>query len=243
MRGLSREKQHWGDVLPQLQALFAPEPCEAIDFTGAGDRYYVKPPLSVAAIADECLENVLSFEPPYRFIGLSMGAMVTLAMSQKIDIDRMVLINTSLRNLSPFYERLHWSVIPVVIQCLFTQDRLKRERAILQLTSGIADQKWGIIPTWCQIQALHPVSLANALRQLYAASRFEFRGNSGARTLVISSRNDQLVDSQCSRALAQLLQADVRMHPWAGHDLPLDDPAWLIDTIMEWFTPSVATST
>jgi hypothetical protein len=41
-------------------------------------------------------------------------------------------------------------------------------------------------------------------------------------------RQDVLVSPQCSATLAHRWQVELRIHPDAGHDLPLDDPAWVI---------------
>ncbi|MDF3831688.1 alpha/beta hydrolase, partial [Cupriavidus basilensis] len=53
-------------------------------------------------------------------------------------------------------------------------------------------------------------------------------------TLVISSKTDRLVDPACSARLAAAWSVPHRRHPWAGHDLPHDDPAWLAATVAHW---------
>jgi hypothetical protein len=45
---------------------------------------------------------------------------------------------------------------------------------------------------------------------------------------------DRLVDPECSRTLARAWQADFIEHPNAGHDLPLDDGAWVAQQIERW---------
>ena len=52
--------------------------------------------------------------------------------------------------------------------------------------------------------------------------------------LVIGAAGDRLVDPRCSEALAQRWSARLAVHPDGGHDLSLDDPAWLADTLSEW---------
>jgi pimeloyl-ACP methyl ester carboxylesterase len=75
------------------------------------------------------------------------------------------------------------------------------------------------------------VSRANALRQLAAAARYAARGVPRCPVLVLSSRGDQLVNPVCSTRLARAWGAPHVEHPWAGHDLPHDDPQWLVDAL------------
>ncbi|PMZ18082.1 alpha/beta hydrolase, partial [Pseudomonas sp. FW306-02-F08-AA] len=40
----------------------------------------------------------------------------------------------------------------------------------------------------------------------------------------------------CSQALAAAWNLPLVMHPFAGHDLPLDDPAWVVAQVLQWAT-------
>jgi hypothetical protein len=53
---------------------------------------------------------------------------------------------------------------------------------------------------------------------------------------VVSSGADALVHPHCSAALARAWGAKHVAHPWAGHDLPHDDPGWLANSIAQWVT-------
>jgi hypothetical protein len=53
--------------------------------------------------------------------------------------------------------------------------------------------------------------------------------------LVLASRGDRLTDWRCSRDLAQAGDWPLKVHLKAGHDLPLDDPQWLIAQINTYF--------
>jgi pimeloyl-ACP methyl ester carboxylesterase len=85
----------------------------------------------------------------------------------------------------------------------------------------------------CDIQRDSPVSSRTVGAQLKAASQF-VPPNVSQRTLIVSSGQDRLVSPRCSRDLASFLGAPVREHAEAGHDLPLDDPAWLLEQIANW---------
>ena len=41
-------------------------------------------------------------------------------------------------------------------------------------------------------------------------------------------------DPRCSAALARRWSARRAVHPDGGHDLSLDDPGWLADTLADW---------
>ena len=67
------------------------------------------------------------------------------------------------------------------------------------------------------------------LAQLLGAARFVPPPPDviGAKLTFIGSRHDRLVSMRCTRDLAAFYSCAPIEHPWAGHDLPLDDPDWL----------------
>jgi pimeloyl-ACP methyl ester carboxylesterase len=107
--------------------------------------------------------------------------------------------------------------------------------------AGLEAQRQGALPTWAALARERPVRPANALRQLAAAARYSASPMRPATpTLVLTSARDRLVDSSCSRKLAQAWQAGLAVHPSAGHDLPLDDPDWLITEVKRHCPPTPA---
>ena len=79
------------------------------------------------------------------------------------------------------------------------------------------------------------MSGANAVRQLWAAARFSTpREAPRLPLLVLVSAADGLVDPRCSQRLALAWGAELRTHPTAGHDLPLDDGAWVVREVGAW---------
>ena len=50
---------------------------------------------------------------------------------------------------------------------------------------------------------------------------------------VLASNGDRLCSPIASRRLAARLGAPLHVHPTAGHDLPLDDPDWVIARMCE----------
>jgi hypothetical protein len=45
---------------------------------------------------------------------------------------------------------------------------------------------------------------------------------------------DQLVNVQCSLTLAERWHCSIKLHPTAGHDLPLDDGIWVAQQVKDW---------
>jgi pimeloyl-ACP methyl ester carboxylesterase len=92
-----------------------------------------------------------------------------------------------------------------------------------------------VIESWIRLRKQHPVQALNALRQLWAASRFTAPLNAPMTpTLVLASTQDALVNVECSRTIARQWQWPLVEHPSAGHDLPLDGARWVIDQVLNW---------
>ena len=80
-----------------------------------------------------------------------------------------------------------------------------------------------------------PVTRTNILRQLRAAITYRAAQIAPrVPVLLLGGQQDQLVNVECSLALAQHWGCPIRLHPTAGHDLPLDDPAWVAQKVREW---------
>jgi pimeloyl-ACP methyl ester carboxylesterase len=240
LRGLTREARHWGnfaeafaDEIPDAQ-LFAP------DLPGNGTLNAQESPVRVEAMAEAIRSQLISqgIAPPYHLLAISLGAMVAVdwAARHPDEIHGAVLINTSLRPFSPFYRRLKpGNYLPLLKLAWPGGSDLNRERVILEMTSRHAEQTDELLSNWQAYRRDRPVAVGNALRQLIAALRYRAPlARPPAPLLILSSRNDTLVDSACSRQLAQRWDAPHAVHPSAGHDLPLDDGAWVALAVSRW---------
>jgi pimeloyl-ACP methyl ester carboxylesterase len=238
LRGLARERGHWGDFVQQFQ-LAMPE-CNviALDFPGNGYLNHLESLVDVSAMAEHCRGQLASLNvaPPYRLLAISLGGMVAVAWAQAHpqEVAALVLINTSMRPFNPFYERLrpanYWPLMKLMV---LGGSPASWERAILRMTSNRTDGS--VLPYWLALRRASPVSRANACRQLVAAGRFVAPlQKTDVPTLLIGSENDRLVSIKCSQAVARQWQHPLRLHPDAGHDLPLDDGPWLAEQVREW---------
>ena len=238
LRGLMREARHWGTFPAQLQQAFPAATIITPDLPGNGRLWRERSPARIEDMVEHCRATLrgLGHTPPYHLLALSLGGMVAKCWSEvhPEEVPAMVLINTSMRPHNPFYHRLRPANYAALLRMAFESDPARREETILRLTSagGAAPD---VLAAWSSYARECPVSRANALRQLLAAARFRADGAPVAtRVLLLASSRDQLVNPQCSHALAHAWIVKLAGHTQAGHDLPLDDPAWLVQQVRDW---------
>jgi len=239
LRGLTREQRHWGVFATDFAAAFPNAPVITLDLPGNGELNGQRSLTRVDAMAAYCRDDLRSrgITPPYRVLAMSLGAMVATAWCamHPHEIDSAVLINTSMRPFSPAHHRLRPRAL--LRLALTWPDAVARERAILAVTSNATQLDVALAKRWAAYRRERPVSAANALRQLWAAARFVAPATPPhTRVLVLTSTHDMLVDTRCSLALAWAWQCSIESHPWAGHDLPLDDAAWVIERVRSFTT-------
>ena len=234
LRGLSREARHWGGFAELLRREIPGAQLFAPDLPGNGRWCKQKSPLRVDQMVEALRAQlrVQGVAPPYRLLAMSLGAMVAVdwAARHPGEIAGAVLINTSLRPLSPFYHRLkpanYRRLLTLALSAASDRDW---EVAILELTSRHAGAHETVLDDWLAYRRENPVTVANALRQLFAAARYRAPSvRPDVPLLVLASLRDELVDSDCSLRLARQWRLPHAVHPDAGHDLPLDDGAWVV---------------
>ncbi|MFC0167278.1 alpha/beta fold hydrolase [Pseudoduganella danionis] len=247
LRGLVREQRHWGSFPALLAAALPDARLYTPDLPGNGSRYRETSPASVRQMVEACRLQLqqAGVAPPYSLLALSLGGMVALTWADLYpqELRRCVLVNTSMRPYSPFYQRLRWQNYGAIVRQLLSGGRQAQEQLILRLTSrsGDAPGRAALVQQWLGYQQEYPVARRNALRQLWAAARFRAPARRPALpVLLIASAGDQLVDHRCTLELARAWQTSARLHPTAGHDLPLDAGAWLAQQIADWVAASKA---
>lgn len=239
LRGLMRDHRHWGGF-PDLFRAQLDANVYTLDLPGNGLLNQIDSPASVPALAQWVRAELLrrELQPPYRVFAMSLGAMVAVAWADTApqEIDACVLVNTSLRPVSPFYQRLRPAAWPLLARmALGNPSPVDAETAILQLTSAQFERTRAVLGDWQVWRKALPVSRCNALRQLLAAARYKAPPQKpGTRLLLLTGAGDRLVDTRCSQALADAWQCSLRLHPSAGHDLPLDDPQWAVRQVQQW---------
>jgi pimeloyl-ACP methyl ester carboxylesterase len=238
LRGLTRESRHWGAFAPMLEAS-----CGGVlpvDLRGNGTAAQAASPDEVGGFVEAVRAEAQGrgARAPYRVLAMSLGGMVATAWALRYpgEIERLVLVNTSMRPYSRFYERLRPSAWPSLIRVARNWQKPEgaglAESLIHARTCNRRDTLAADLDAWRAIRASAPVSRANALRQLWAAARYSARGVPDCEVLIVSARGDRLVNPVCSARLARAWDAQHVVHPWAGHDVPHDDPQWLVEALL-----------
>ena len=238
LRGLTRETRHW-HAFPQLLARDQPDVrVIPLELPGNGALNGLTSPASIEGMASHCRREMtrLGVLPPYRVLAMSMGAMVATAWagSYPEEVEACVLINTSFGAFSPVHQRFRPRAWQALFRYLFTRSMAQREGLIFDLTSRTVDPRPAVIAEWTAIRRCRPVSAWNALRQLVAAARYRAPARAPVPTLVLASAGDRLVNPCCSMEIARRWKCACRIHPTAGHDLPLDDGVWVVRQVDEW---------
>jgi len=240
LRGLARESAHWGDFVPLLQTAFPAATIKTLDLPGTGCWYQETSTATIAEIVEIVRQQALKqgvLEQPITLLALSLGGMVAWEWMQRYpqDIAGASLINTSFADLSPAYQRMRWQSLSKIFKIARLSNNVQRELAIVQLISNRRDHDQAIAQAWAALDELRPISAGNRLRQIIAAARYRPGDiKPQAPVLLLNSQADRLVASACSEAIQQKWRLPLHRHPWAGHDLPLDDGEWVVAQLQAW---------
>lgn len=256
LRGLGRQRGHWFEFPRLLEAALGVEAL-ALDLPGSGTRRHERSPGSIPAIARALLAklqdstpatpgNPAASELPHGVIGISLGAMVALSLAEQWPsaISHVVVINTSSR-LSFGHQRLRPRAALALLRasCLGAGEVEARERLLYALTTSGSEPD---IARWArdaaQLAERAPPRRRTLLAQLLAAGTFRAPDRLEQPLLVLSGARDRLVSPGCSSALARRLGGAQRCHPTAGHDLPLEQPRWVIEQLRGWLATGSAGS-
>jgi pimeloyl-ACP methyl ester carboxylesterase len=252
LRGLAREQRHWHGFGDLLRARAGATPVVLVDVAGVGTEHRRRPLPSVEWMAHDLARRVPGLAtssgrtPRWSVVGLSLGGMIALELCRLYPdrIERGVIINASSR-LTSARARLRPGAALGLLRASLSPDPVYRERRVLGLTSALPAlerERYARLAAEFPLDA--PPSRWSVLAQLVAAACFAppARSALAARLHFVCSRGDTLVNPRCSRDLAARYGVASHEHPWAGHDLSLDDPEWLCRQILEFRAESALTS-
>jgi len=232
LRGLVREAGHWSGFLERFERAFPGHEAIPLDLPGNGVHFREQSPLTVGGMTEKVRAEFLKKKgEDNHLFALSLGAMVALEWLHRWpdDIKSAVLVNTSVRGLSPLHRRLRPGNYPRIAKMLFSGQPAFLEKSILEMTSNDRTRHAELTDAWVKIHDARPVSRANSVRQLLAAARFHPpRERPSLPLLILNGAGDRLVHPSCSQEIAKHWKIPVSIHPTAGHDLTLDDPDWVI---------------
>ncbi|GAB2196008.1 alpha/beta fold hydrolase [Sessilibacter sp. MAH4] len=230
LRGLARETGHWGGLPKQAEKLLG-EPVVTIDLPGFGRFSDRDAPVKTRKVVEFLIEQTQNLTQIH-VLGVSLGGLIALEWAS---VDQRIVsvtaVNSSNR-LCSIHHRLNFSKALKLLAAFVTTDRASiRESKILSVVSNQENKVRRVHDLWSEIARRRPVAIKQVLRQLFMAATAPIVNPKllqQCRVTFITSEHDQLVSSRCSHILASFYSANLLVHPTAGHDLPLDDPQWLL---------------
>lgn len=147
------------------------------------------------------------------------------------DFEVAVIVNSSAGDLSRRRERLRPENLPPLLGMLRDPDPIQRERRLLRLITNHRGEDEALAAAFGEVARESPVPFSVIRAQLVAAMRFRTPETVRTPLEFFVSARDRFVDPSCSYKLAERYRSPVRVHPTAGHELPLDDPDWVIDQL------------
>jgi pimeloyl-ACP methyl ester carboxylesterase len=239
LRGLLRESSHWGDF-PKVFAAGLGAELHCLDLPGMGQAIDEACPYSVAELGDSVRRRWLQLpgagQEDWGILSLSLGSMVSMDWSARHpqDFEAQVLINASASDVALPWKRFSWTQFPRVARILTARDPVLRELEVLAMTSQRHADNRNLAERWAALAPPKRRLLETGVAQLFAAARFKRPKTFGVPTLVLVSQKDELVSPACSYRISYDAGCPLRANLEAGHDLPLDDPQWILDQVQAW---------
>lgn len=236
LRGLTRGQGHWGDFPEVLKKQFPQDQILLLDLPGNGFEFREKSPWQIKNYVEFLRSRMKqNAESPKELhvVAVSLAAMVVIEWMKIYpnEIEKAYLINTSLKGSGSFFERLRPENYGNLIKIFGVRDVREREKMVLKMTSRNlqAQEKW--IDQFAQHSEECKVDYENFIRQLVAASQSSVTDTPPGSLKILVSRHDNFVNPKCSLKIAKLWGIEPSVHPWAGHDLTLDDPQWVVQQL------------
>ncbi len=252
IRGLGRESEHWGDFPKKLQAKIPGSLVRCIDLPGTGENLAMKSPVHMRELSEfvrsetEFLKNKLKLGSIKTYIlAPSLGGMIATdwMINYPKDLSGAVIINTSFASWASIWHRLQPQAYQHILQIVLKEkDYHARESEVVRMVSNDQAQFTRHAEAWARVFSARPIQLTTILRQLLAAREFiPPKIKLETPILLLRSAKDRMVNPKCSELIQKIWDCPMQTHPWAGHDLPLDDADWVIEQTHNWYESLVAT--
>lgn len=240
LRGLAREERHWGEFPKMLEEQIPETKVHFLELPGVGKKSHIEAFSQIKEytnqLREEWLELQQSNSGSWGILAISMGGMIGMDWCHRFphDLNTLVLVNSSAGNLSAPHHRFSPTAMGTVLKLFFREDYEERERAILNLTTNILKVDDSIVKRYASYSSDTPIRRSSFIKQMVAASRFKIPKELHQNLLVLAARKDRLASYKCSMAIAKHFHKKLHLHDNAGHDLPMDDPQWVIDHIKKF---------
>ena len=234
LRGLSRGRGHWADFVSLFQERFPKDQVELLDLPGNGERGTERSPLTVLEYVEDLRKQsaVLS-EGPVHLLALSLGGMIAAEWKVRYpqEVSAGFLVCTSSARHSSAGERFRWQNLPQFASLAFVKGAEEYEQKLLSVIANNEERRQTVMLTTVDYSRKYPAGPASFFNQIIAARRYGFPENTPGALYLVGSHGDRMVSPKCTLAIGQAWGVTPFMHPWAGHDIPVDDPHWLLDVI------------
>nr|BFD63410.1 alpha/beta hydrolase [Bdellovibrio sp. HM001] len=237
LRGLARGVGHWGSFAETIQKHFPEDRFEFLDLPGNGSRHLESSPLRIADyVKDLRLRcSYVKNGQPFQILSVSLGSMITVEWMREYphEVKRAFLTCTSSAGLSPFYHRFYLANVPQGLKLLGKlEDAELWEKTVLGMIVNNQERREAELPAMIEYSRKYPMNPTNVFRQLLAASQYRFPAQPPGEVKLLGSHGDRLVSAKCTLKIAEQWGLKAQMHPWAGHDVPVDDPQWLLEQLL-----------
>ncbi len=215
IRGCDRWGQAPEDLLRQLRRVQPYARLWTMDLAGAGLQLGVRSPAHVHLLLEDLRGRLTQANVSMRGVGLigfSLGALVATEWARRYrdEVGALVLLNPAMRPFTHIVRSTRLGLWPKAFKTLLGRD----------------------IPTQQQ------VPLRTALSQGIARWRYEAsKRRPIGQVLLLVGQSDHWRDWRVGQRISRAWGAALRMHPSAGHDLLMDEPAWVARSIADWLLP------
>lgn len=246
LRGLGRQSGHWfrfRELLEKQSEFPFNGTLHFPDLPGTGARNQEKSPSSIAAITEDLKARTVTSLPQNEIrclFAISLGGMVALDWLHRHpgDFDYAFIVNSSLKGLSPMFQRMKPAAAADLGKAIYTgmvkKDIPAMENRVFARSCNRENPEGA--RRWIELQQQYPIKISNFSRQLLAAMRFRAPDPDFPSPVFLVSRKDRLVDPRCSDALYRQYGTSGQyfVHPEAGHDLTTDDPEGTMDFLRRY---------
>ena len=230
LRGLARNSKHWHGLDKGLSGEVI-----LLDTIGNGTKSDLSSPLQISShteiLRDE-FYKLRKHQEDWTIVGLSLGGMIALDWVSRFpnDFKKSFIINSSTNDVLYPWQRFDLFTF-LKLPFLIFSNRANQEKTILSLTLNLKNVNSDLIDSNLAIGEV--TTRLNLIKQLISAAFFHSPEKIDIPLYFICSERDRLVNYKASLNLAKKYNSKVFIHPTAGHDIPLDDPNWLLKTILE----------
>ncbi len=237
IRGLTRGAFHWMGFEKTFKDFFNLRCVDVPDLPGNGILSHELSSTHLDEAVEQLRRKIEISDRQMGLLSISMGGMIATRWAEMYpqEISHIVLMNSSFGTLNPFYQRLMPNNYFSIAKNFLNYDAEKLETFVLSATSNSPTIWKSKLASVVEFQKKNPTTLRNFVRQLRLSMRADGTAAPPSKNLILGSVQDRLVNVNCSKKIAAEWNCKSAYHPTAGHDLSLDDPQWILDSIQKNF--------